>query len=125
MAELAVDQQGGGAMDKAEIIDRLLLPAGEQAAGLWFLHFGARGATAATLLAGFPPALVAAVAGLALTPALVSALTGALAEPDERTGAVFALPLTAADIHPLGGGAPCVGLVLGALTGRLMRRVAR
>ncbi len=111
-------------MDKAEIVDRLLRPAGEQAAGLWVRHFGARGATAATLLAGFPPALVAAVAGLALTPALVSALTGALAEPDERTGAVFALLLTA-DIHPLGSGAPCVGLVLGALTGRLMRRVAR
>jgi benzoate membrane transport protein len=95
------------------------------AAALWFLAFGACGATAATLFAGFPPALVAATAGLAMTPALVSSLAGALAEPDERLGAVFALLLTAADIHLLGIGAPFWGLVLGALTSRVLRGVAR
>ncbi len=92
------------------------------AAALWFLLFGAFGATAATLFARFPPALVAAVAGLAMTPALLSSLTGALAEPDERTGALFALLLTAADIRLLGIGAPFWGLALGALTSRLLRR---
>lgn len=95
------------------------------AAALWFLLLGAGGATAATLLAGFPPALVAATAGLAMTPALVAALTGSLAEPDERTGAVFALLLTAADIRLLGIGAPFWGLLLGALASRALRRVAR
>ncbi len=95
------------------------------AAALWFLACGAGGATAATLFAGFPPALVAATAGLAMTPALVASLAGALAEPDERTGAVFALLLTAADIHLLGIGAPFCGLVLGALTSRLLRGAAR
>lgn len=94
-------------------------------AGLWFLLFGACGATAATLLAGFPPTLVGAVGGRHREPALVSALIGALAEPDERTGAVFALLLAAADIHLLGSRAPYWGLVLGVLTSRLMRRVAR
>ncbi len=95
------------------------------AAALWFLLFGAFGATAATLFAGFPPALIAAVAGLAMTPALLSSLSGALADPDERTGALFALLLTAADIHLLGVGAPFWGLVLGALTGRVGRGAAR
>lgn len=57
-----------------------------------------------------------------MTPALLSSLTGALAEPDERTGALFALLLTAADIRLLGIGAPFWGLALGALTSRLLRR---
>ncbi len=95
------------------------------AAALWFLLFGAFGATAATLFAGFPPALVAAVAGLAMLPALVSSLAGALADPDERTGAVFALLLTAADIRLLEIGAPFWGLVLGALTSRLVHGASR
>jgi benzoate membrane transport protein len=91
------------------------------AAAVWFLLLGAFGATAATLFAGLPPALVAATAGLAMTPALLAALTGALAEPTERTGALFALLLTAADIHLLGLGAPFWGLVVGLLASRALR----
>lgn len=94
------------------------------AAALWFVLFGAFGATAVTLFAGFPPTLIAATAGLAMMPALLSSLAGALTDPDERLGAVFALLLTAADIHLLGIGAPFWGLVLGALTSRLLRRSA-
>jgi benzoate membrane transport protein len=56
-----------------------------------------------------------------MTPALLAALTGALAEPTERTGALFALLLTAADIHLLGLGAPFWGLVVGLLTSRALR----
>ncbi len=90
------------------------------AAAIWFLLFGTFGATAASLFAGLPPALVAAVAGLAMTPALLSSLEGALAEPNERLGALFALLVTAADIRLLGIGAPSWGLVLGAVASRLL-----
>ena len=71
------------------------------------------------------PTVGARGAGLAMTPALVSALAGALTEPDERLGAVFALLPTAADIRLLEIGAPFWGLVLGALTSRLVRGASR
>lgn len=94
-------------------------------AAIWFMLFGAFGATAVALFAGFPPTLIAATAGLAMMPALLSSLTGALTDSEERLAAVFALLITAADIRLLGIGAPFWGLVLGAVTSRLVRRSAR
>jgi benzoate membrane transport protein len=93
------------------------------AAAIWFVVFGSFGATAAALFAGLPSALVAALAGLAMTPALRSSLAGAMVEPAERQAALFALLLTAADISILGIGAPFWGLVVGVLTSRLLQRL--
>ena len=90
------------------------------AAALWFHLFGACGATAAALFAQLPPALVAAIAGLAMTPALLSSVSGAPADPGERTGALFSLLVTAADIRLLGIGAPFWGLVIGVVANRLL-----
>ncbi|HSH79715.1 MAG TPA: benzoate/H(+) symporter BenE family transporter, partial [Herpetosiphonaceae bacterium] len=93
-------------------------------AAIWFVVFGSFGATAAALFAGLPKALVAAVAGLARLPSLRSSLTGAMAEPSTRLGALFALLLTAADISLLGIGAPFWALVVGLLTTHLVGRGA-
>ena len=82
------------------------------AAAIWFGVFGSFGATAAAVCAGLPAALVAAVAGLAMTPALLWSVTGAMAEPAERQAALFALVLTAADSTILGIGTPFWGLVM-------------
>ena len=43
------------------------------------------------LFTGLPPALIAAVAGLALTGALMTALSNAMAEPQEREAALTAV----------------------------------
>jgi len=79
------------------------------AAAIWFVVFSSFGATAAAVFAGLPSALVAAVAGLAMTPALLWSVTGAMAEPADRQAALFALVLTAADSTILGIGAPFWG----------------
>lgn len=88
-------------------------------AALWFILFGLFGATAAALFAGFPTALIAVVAGLAMAAPIRSALTAAMAEPTHREGALFALLLSAADITLLGIGAPFWGLLLGVVVARL------
>jgi benzoate membrane transport protein len=90
--------------------------------GFWYILFGLFGATAVTLFAGMPRELIAAVAGLALTGALITALTNAMAEPKEREGALLAFLCTAADITLLGIGAPFWGLVLGVAANLLLQR---
>ncbi|RIK41019.1 MAG: hypothetical protein DCC55_13240 [Chloroflexi bacterium] len=90
--------------------------------GFWYILFGLFGATAVTLFASLPGELVAAVAGLALTGALMTALTNAMAEPKERDGALLAFLCTAADITILGIGAPFWGLVIGVAANYLLRR---
>ncbi len=97
--------------------------------GIWYILFGAFGATAVTLFTGLPKELVAAVAGLALMGALITALTNAMAEPSEREGALLAFLLTAADISLFGIGAPFWGLIVGMATNYLLthpfgRRIA-
>lgn len=89
--------------------------------GFWYILFGIFGATAVTLFAGLPRALIAAVAGLALTGALITALTNAMSEPKERDGALLAFLVTAADITLWGIGAPFWGLVIGVAANLLLR----
>src|SRR5690606_10963077 len=74
--------------------------------GFWYILFGMFGATAVMLFTGLPRELVEAVAGLALTGALLTALSNAMAEPQERDAALLAFLLTASDITLLGIGAP-------------------
>ncbi len=90
--------------------------------GFWYILFGLFGATAVTLFAGMPRELIAAVAGLALTGALIAALTNAMSEPKERDGALLAFLCTAADITLLGIGAPFWGLVVGVGANLLLRQ---
>lgn len=90
--------------------------------GFWYILFGIFGATAVTLFAGLPRELIAAVAGLALTGALITALTNAMTEPKERDGALLAFLVTAADITLWGIGAPFWGLVIGVAANYLLRR---
>ena len=65
------------------------------------------------MFAGLPKELIGALAGLALTGALITAFTHAMAEPNEREGAILAFLLTASDVTLLGIGAPFWGLVVG------------
>jgi benzoate membrane transport protein len=90
--------------------------------GFWYILFGLFGATAVTLFSGLPSQLMAAVAGLALTAPLLTALTNAMTEPSERDGALLAFLVTAADIPLLGIGAPFWGLVIGVLANKVLNR---
>lgn len=88
--------------------------------GFWYILFGSFGATAVALFASLPTELVGALAGLALTGAIITALTNAMAEPTEREGALLAFLFTAADITLLGIGAPFWGLLIGVATNYLL-----
>ena len=87
------------------------------AAAVLFIVLGSFGATAAALFAALPAELIAAVAGLAMLPVLLTALTGATAEPAHREGGIVALLLAASNITLLGIGAPFWALVAGVLVG--------
>lgn len=91
------------------------------ASGIWSIVFGLFGATIVTLFAGLPAALIAATAGLALTGVLISSISGAMANPDEREGGLVALLCTAANFTLLGIGAPFWGLVAGVLVNAILR----
>ncbi|MCU0514873.1 MAG: benzoate/H(+) symporter BenE family transporter [Anaerolineae bacterium] len=91
------------------------------ASGAWYVLFGLFGATVMSLFAGFPAALVAAVAGLALSGTITGALTGALAVPEGREGATVAFLCAAANFTLLGIGAPFWGLVAGIAVHLLLR----
>jgi len=88
--------------------------------GFWYILFGSFGATAVALFTSLPVELVNAVAGLALTGVIITALTNAMAEPAAREGALFAFLFTAADITLFGIGAPFWGLLIGVATNYLL-----
>ncbi|MBL8118874.1 MAG: benzoate/H(+) symporter BenE family transporter [Anaerolineae bacterium] len=92
------------------------------AAGVGNIVTGIFGATLVSLFAVLPHALIAATAGLALTGAIISSLSGSMAEPSGREGGVIALMCTAANFTLFGIGAPFWGLVMGVLTHEIMTR---
>jgi benzoate membrane transport protein len=91
------------------------------ALGAGQLVLGLGAGLAATLVALSPPVLVTAVAGLALLPALASALANALAEPDGREAAVVTFVVTAAGLSIVGIGSAFWGLLAG-LAALLLRK---
>jgi benzoate membrane transport protein len=89
--------------------------------GVWYVLLGIFGVTIMNVFAGFPAALVAAVAGLALSGTIMSSLAGAMAAPEGRDGALVAFLCTAANFTLLGIGAPFWGLVAGVAVHAFMR----
>ncbi|WP_432825048.1 benzoate/H(+) symporter BenE family transporter [Dactylosporangium sp. CA-092794] len=89
-------------------------------AGQATLGLGASLAMALVLLS--PPLLVTAVAGLALLPALGSALATAVTEPEGREAAVVTFVVTASGATILGIGSAFWGLLAGGLTALLLHR---
>lgn len=83
------------------------------AAGFWYIVTGIFGATIVSLFAGLPSELIAATAGLGLFAAIMSSLSGAMADVNGREGALAAFLCTAANFSLFGIGAPFWGLVVG------------
>jgi benzoate membrane transport protein len=87
------------------------------------LGLGAGLATSLVLLS--PPALVIAVAGLALLAALGSSLATAVTEPEGREAAVVTFVVTASGMTLFGIGSAFWGLLAGGVTMLLLRRRLR
>lgn len=84
--------------------------------GAFYMLFGLFGATAVGLFTGLPPALIAAITGLALIGTIMNALAASMSDEGGREGGVMALLCTAANFTLLGVGAPFWGLLAGVVT---------
>lgn len=81
--------------------------------GFVYLTLGVGAGAAAALVAASPPVIIIAVAGLALLGALVTALTGALEQPEHRIGAIATFLVTASGVSIAGVGSAFWGLLVG------------
>jgi benzoate membrane transport protein len=92
------------------------------ATGVWYLVFGAFGATAIDVFSTFPAALIAGVAGLALIGAIMNAASGAMENPKHREAGLVVLLCTAANFTLFGIGAPFWGLIAGVVVDAILTR---
>lgn len=83
------------------------------AGGLTYLVLGSFAATVVALFALLPAALIAALAGLALLPAIATALEGAMRAPQDRDAALVTFVVCASGLSFWGVGAAFWGLALG------------
>ena len=83
--------------------------------GVLYVAAGVIGASILTLFSSLPAAVLAALAGLALFPALSNAMHESLLVHHGREAALATLLITISGIHPLQLGSPFWGLVVGVL----------
>jgi benzoate membrane transport protein len=88
--------------------------------GVLYTISGLIAVTVVSIFSGLPPVLIAAVAGLALTPTLMTAINGAVSDSRGREGGLVALLCAAANISFLGIGGTFWALVIGVLVDRVV-----
>jgi len=126
LASLALAPFGGYALNLAAITAAICMgreahedPArryvASMAAGAFYVALGLAGGAVVGLLAAFPRALVAAVAGLALVGTIGGALAAALHEPRHRDAALITFLVTLSGLSVAGVGAAFWGVVAGGL----------
>lgn len=93
--------------------------------GVFYIIAALFGATAVALFAGLPPALIAAISGLALTPTLITAFSGSMSDDTGREGGMVALLCAAANFTWFGIGAAFWALLLGVGVHTLLTRSAK
>jgi benzoate membrane transport protein len=81
--------------------------------GIFYLIVGILGATMLGLFGALPGAMLAALAGLGLLPAIANSTHDALEDPQYREAALITFLVTVSNIHPLKLGSPFWGLVAG------------
>ncbi len=81
--------------------------------GFFYLLLGVFGATLVSIFTAFPPALIAALAGLALLAAIGGALSAAMAMPADREAALITFLVTASGMSFLDLSAAFWGLIFG------------
>lgn len=90
--------------------------------GALYLVIGIFGATLASLIAAFPGALIAALAGIGLLDTIGNSLAKATADADSRTGALIAFLVTASGITAFGIASVFWGLVAGIAAHLITRK---
>ena len=95
------------------------------AVGIVFLAVGLGATAIATLFAGLPAELVAAMGGIGMLGILVSATAGAVSSERYREAGVVALLVTASGTTIAGIGAPFWGLVAGGVIAQIARTTAQ
>lgn len=88
--------------------------------GLWYLLLGTFSAAAVAAFSSLPPAMIAAVAGLAVLGAITSSTATAMQVSNTREAAIVALLCTAANFNLFSIAAPFWGLVFGVLVHVIM-----
>lgn len=83
--------------------------------GIFYIAAGVVGSSILTLFSALPAAMLAALAGLALFPALANSMHESLSAQVGREAALVTLLVTISGIHPLQLGSPFWGLVAGVL----------
>jgi benzoate membrane transport protein len=83
--------------------------------GLVYIAAGVVGSSILTLFGALPAAMLAALAGLALFPALANSLHESVSESRGREAALVTVLVTISGIHPLQLGSPFWGLVAGII----------
>ena len=91
-------------------------------AGILKATLGLFGATIVAVFLAVPHALIAAMAGLALSGTIQGCLTGAFSDSRHRDSSIFALLVTASGVTLLGLGSAFWGLLFGSLVGLLLER---
>lgn len=91
-------------------------------AGGFYLMTGLFGGMVAAVLAAVPPALIAAVAGLALLATIGSSLHAALADETQREPALVTFLATASGLTLFGIGSAAWGLVFGVVVAWLLKK---
>ena len=91
-------------------------------AGIIKTVLGLFGATMVAFFAALPKALIAAMAGLALSGTIQNCLVGAFSEAKYREAALFTLLLTASEVTFFGVGSAFWGLVAGVILGAIADR---
>ena len=86
------------------------------ACGVFYLLFGAFGATIVSVFSAFPNELIAVTAGLALFASLGSSLSLAMGEGSQKESALITFLVTVSNISIAGIGSPFWGLVAGMIT---------
>lgn len=81
--------------------------------GVFYLLLGVFGATLVSIFTAFPPALIAALAGLALLAAIGGALSAAMTMPADREAALITFLVTASGMSFLDLSAAFWGLIFG------------
>lgn len=94
-------------------------------AGCFYLLTGLFGATVAALFAAFQPALVMAIAGLALLGTIGNSLALSLTDQDDREAALLTFLITASGMTLLGIGSAFWGLLIGLAAHHLQQRKSR
>jgi len=89
--------------------------------GLLYIVIGLFGSTMVSVFGILPAAMLAALGGLGLLPAITSSTSAALNDPDYREASMVTLLVTISNIHPWSLGPPFWGLVAGVATHQLLR----